>query len=168
MMGERCGPKRSEGDQDARTAAFVAAAEEVTALAEGRAQRLGLAAGQPIPLGDLQAALCRLHLAFLDLPEAREAEHEPPRGDSYGASKVVFDAWSATSQRLADALAGVYRDLEDGLELHHRSAPGDRRTALWAWESLFWQHWGEELLKAQLALHRLMARERFDRELAGE
>lgn len=138
---------------------FVATAERVVTLAE---------AG---PGGDvltaLQAALSDVHSAFLALPEAGEIDHTPPDEANHPASQQVYERWRRISPRLADALAGVYRDLVDGLELHRRGNPGDRQAAVWAWESLYWQHWGGELLLAQQAIHRVAARERFDRALDG-
>ncbi|MHB8926139.1 MAG: DUF5063 domain-containing protein [Bacillota bacterium] len=135
---------------------FAAAAERVVALAESGGA-----------LDDLQAALSDAHSAFLALPEGEEVGHAPPDEDNHAASRQVYERWRQTSPRLADALAGAYRDFVDGLELYRRGTPGDREAALWAWQSLYWQHWGGELLLAQQAIHRVAARERFDRAIGG-
>ncbi|MHB0886806.1 MAG: DUF5063 domain-containing protein [Bacillota bacterium] len=150
---------------------FADAAGRLTALAEGRGgdQAGGAGAGDLTDLqAALQAALCEVHAAFLALPEGEEAGHAPPDEANFAQSQRAYERWRRASPRLADALAGVYRDLIDGLELYGRGTTGDREAALWAWQSLYWQHWGDELLKAQQALYRLMARRRFDRALDDE
>jgi len=147
---------------------FVAAAERLAALAEkGPGLGSDAARGAAEILTALQLALSDVHSAFLILPEVREVGHAPPDEANFAASRQVYERWRRISPRLADALAGVYRDLVDGLELHRRGTPADREAAVWAWQSLYWQHWGGELLRAQQAIHRLASRERFDRALDG-
>lgn len=143
-------------------------ARELVSLVEGSAGFPEEARGADAErlLIRLQSILCRLHWAFLHLPEAREVAHCPPSESHLADSSSVYEAWKTLGPRLADALAGVYRDLIDGLELYRRGTEDDRQAALWAWQSLYWQHWGDELLKAQAAAYRRLARERFDRELS--
>ena len=157
-------------DREQALLRFAGAAEKLSTLADGGAGEGGAGEGGPsdAALVRLQAALCELHAAFLALPEGEESVHTPPDEANFARSQQAYERWRRDSPRLADALAGVYRDLIDGLELYRRGSAADREAALWAWQSLYWQHWGEELLKAQQALHRLMARQRFDRALAGE
>ncbi len=157
-------PETSGGQALSR---FVAAAERLTALAEGRGGDQAGGAGDG-DLTALQAALCEVHAAFLALSEGQETGHAPPDEANFARSQQAYEGWRRASPRLADALAGVYRDLIDGLELYGRGTTSDREAALWAWQSLYWQHWGEELLKVQQALYRLMARRRFDRALDDE
>lgn len=160
-------PGQSDADQKAE-ALFVREAEELVAIAAGAGgfptSEIDETRGEVIVR--LQSALCRLHLAYLRLPEGRDVDHVPPSESHEDSAASVYEAWKAAGPRLADALAGVYRDLADGLELYRRGTEIDRQAALWAWHSLYWQHWGEELLKAQSAAYRRLARERFDRELS--
>lgn len=73
--------------------------------------------------------------------------------------REIFDPYEAPSEPevrgdLADDLADMYRDLEDGLRKWDR---GERDQAHWAWRVGFENHWGEHATGALRALHCLAA-----------
>jgi len=51
---------------------------------------------------------------------------------------------------LADDLADIYLDLEEGLRYLQK---GDAEKAIWVWRFGFWSHWGRHLVGALSALH---------------
>jgi len=51
---------------------------------------------------------------------------------------------------LADDLADIYLDLEEGLGYLEK---GDAEQAIWVWRFGFWNHWGRHLVGALSALH---------------
>jgi hypothetical protein len=69
--------------------------------------------------------------------------------DSY---RQVFDPTEDTEAifgSLADDIADIYRDLQEGLVLCE-ARPQD---AIWEWRLLFYSHWGKHAINALLTTH---------------
>lgn len=56
---------------------------------------------------------------------------------------------------LADDIADIYRDLKEGLVLHHSglASPND---ILWDWRLGFYSHWGKHSMDALRTIHFLL------------
>lgn len=78
------------------------------------------------------------------------------RDDYWTATEVytadyVPDAVQAVSLSLADALAGIWRDLRNGLDELARGVSADEVT--WEWRFGFRVHWGAHAMEALRAIH---------------
>jgi len=90
------------------------------------------------------------------------------QGELYSLLKEKLGDWNLYSQvliqrktreanygSLADDIADIYRDLKEGLVLHHSglATPND---ILWEWRLLFYSHWGDHAMNALRTIHFLL------------
>ena len=54
-----------------------------------------------------------------------------------------------------DDLAGIYRDLHDGLALWNVGTPDAQAEVSWQWRWNYEYHWGEHLFRAMLTVHEI-------------
>ncbi len=100
--------------------------------------------------------------------ERRKARmSEQQWGELYSLLKEKLGDWNLYSQvfdptkdreaidgSLADDIADIYRDLKEGLVLHHSDlAPPD--DILWEWRFGFYSHWGRHAMDALRTIHSL-------------
>jgi len=117
--------------------------------------------------------------AAIHLPDTNSLEDDEVREGSADArsTRMDADAWSALHQllkdklgdadlyqmifngardneviqgSLADDIADIYRDLEEGLVLKDEASP---QNAIWEWRFGFDSHWGHHAIDALKAIH---------------
>jgi uncharacterized protein DUF5063 len=85
--------------------------------------------------------------------------------DVYDPTKLEPDDPVAGS--LADDLADIYRDLQDGLRDWGHQDVDRRRNALWQWRFSFESHWGAHAVDAIRAIHWFLNEHYVEAEEAG-
>ena len=139
------------------TGAFLAAAERALTLLYAAA--LELPAVEPsdtappgravtneewhAAYGGLQAALGRCDLY-------RDIYDPAAMADPSGA---IADGDEPVVGSVADDLADIWRDLQDGLRAWEGADPQARVDIVWAWRDAFGYHWGQHLVNALRAIH---------------
>ncbi len=119
-----------------------------------------------ILLADLHAAVLRLPDEFDDdAPDSKrrtqkewESLYDDLQELPFNHYREMYDPFTEDDPvvgSLADDLADIYFDLQDGLEMYRAGHP---IGAAWQWRFLFWHHWGEHLTGAQRAIHWWFAR----------
>jgi len=76
----------------------------------------------------------------------------------WDAYRNVFDPTRDTEAicgSLADDIADIYRDLNEGLALM-KNAELESEEAIWAWRFAFHSHWGKHAIDALLTIHFLL------------
>lgn len=64
---------------------------------------------------------------------------------------------------LADDLAGIYHDVDEGVKLFADGRDSYVREAVWRWKFNFMIHWGKHLVEAMTAMHRILSEESMKR-----
>lgn len=157
-----------------RVADFTAAAERFVALirAAGSSSRESF-------LIELATALPTLYAAGARLPAAEpDTDEAPPKTLTRDQWTAIFERLQAllgdidpynavapfedhpgdgqmTVGSLADDLADIYRDVDQGLTLF--AAGRSQNDVVWEWRSGFWTHWGEHSVNAVRAIHAHLA-----------
>jgi hypothetical protein len=70
----------------------------------------------------------------------------------------VFDPYEEGAPvcgSIGDDLADIYGDLKNALDLYRRGGEAGQRKAVWHWRFTFLFHWGDHLVDALRALHRV-------------
>ena len=153
---------------------FAQSATEVCRLIENRAQWSGAAF-----VRRLLEVLLPLYVSATAIPAVE------PGDDEDESSRVSHEEWSAlfgalgehlgsyahyweiydpitlepddpVAGNLADDLADIYRDLQDGLQSWQHWEAEKRRNALWQWRFGFESHWGAHAADALRAVHWLL------------
>jgi hypothetical protein len=77
------------------------------------------------------------------------AEHQELRT----ADQTGDDYCQVRAEMLWDDLAGVYRELRDGLVLWRLGTPDAQAEASWEWRYGYEIHWGDHLFRAMTTVH---------------
>jgi hypothetical protein len=80
----------------------------------------------------------RYHWGYFDPTEPRDSQEKP----------IIHD--------LADDLADIYRDIQDGLRTWDADVEGYGPHTIWTWRFNFQYHWGHHAVGAMRALHQLV------------
>lgn len=130
-------------------------------------------AGGAADLRRLRILLADIHAALLRLPEGFDESAPDPEGVSSEERRAIilrlkglpfnhyreildpFTDKEAVMGSLADDLADIYCDIQDGFEILKAGHPVG---AAWQWRNQFQWHWGEHLTGAQRAIHSWFAR----------
>ncbi len=75
-----------------------------------------------------------------------------------GIASSDMESYSPDATRafmLFDDLAGIYRELRDGLALWNVGTPDAQAEAAWQWRFNYEFHWGEHLFQAMLTVHEI-------------
>jgi hypothetical protein len=151
---------------------FVAAAESFFEVVESSDTRSRIEF-----VRDLERSLADLYAAGLTLDDVDPDDDSPPPsaltndeaaalqrrlGEKLGDIdffSVVFDPYdfdtTPVTGSLADDLADIYRDLQDGFAALRNGATAN---ALWQWKFGFETHWGKHAVEAMYALYNVRSK----------